>query len=143
MEEYITSSAEETKKLAEKLAHLTKGGVIALIGNLGSGKTTFVQGFAKTLGIKDRILSPTFIIVREHQIPKRGVALFHIDLYRMDKVEDLTKLGIDELWENPQNFILIEWAEKMQNLLPPKTTWIYFENLENDKRRIVISPHPL
>lgn len=137
---YQTSSAEETKEIAKNLAQKYKsGGVFALIGPLGAGKTTFTQGFAQALGISQRLISPTFIVMRQYDIPhKKTGKLYHLDLYRLEKIEQMEDLGISEIFENPQNIILIEWAEKLKHLLPQKAIKITFKHLSEDKRQIEI-----
>lgn len=132
---YITRSKKETKDLAKKLAKKLTG-VIALIGELGSGKTTFAQGFAEGLEIKEKIISPTFVLIRQHKIPNSKKILYHIDLYR---IEDIKSLGLDELWSNKENIVLIEWAEKIKKLLPKNTTYIQFKILSENKRQIIIN----
>lgn len=138
MKTYISKSSEDTKNLAKKLTGELKG-VIALTGELGAGKTTFVQGFAEGLKIKDKIISPTFILIRQHQIPHTSNILYHLDLYRLNEIKDIRQLGINELAENPGNIVLIEWAEKGKSLLPKETSWIKFETINESKRRITIS----
>ena len=135
---YQTGSTRETQMLARKLARTYKsGGTIALIGNLGAGKTTFVQGFAKGLGIKDKILSPTFVLVREYPLPNNKFGKFyHIDLYRLDKQSEIDALGFDGLFANSNNIILIEWAEKLKNL-PSKAVSINFRHLSETDREIM------
>lgn len=137
---YKTNSAKETQKLAEKIAKefKNKGGIIALIGDLGAGKTTFVQGFAKTLGIKDKIISPTFVLIRQHKIPRSNKILFHLDLYRLNSLNEALQIGIEDLLKS-EDFILIEWAEKINKLLPKKTYYINFELLRNNLRKISIN----
>lgn len=134
MEKYLSNSDEETRQIAAKLAKENKGNVFALTGELGAGKTTFVQGFAQGLGIKEKIISPTFVLIREHQIPNNTKILYHIDLYRLDKMDHL---GLKEIWSDPNNIVLIEWAEKAKNILPEKITWIDFKKDAN-KRIITI-----
>lgn len=129
MKKFITNSSEETKKLAGDLAKKLNRGIVALYGDLGSGKTTFVQGFAKRLGIKEKIISPTFIIIRQYP-----TNFYHIDLYR---VENFQGLGLEEILANPNNIVLIEWAEKIKDL-PKNTIRITIKKLENDKRLITI-----
>lgn len=136
--EIITKSAEETKSLGKKLAiDLSKnqrGIVIGLIGELGAGKTTFAQGFAEGLGIKNRIISPTFILMRKYG------DFYHVDLYRLEKdVEnEVRNLGLFDIWEKPENIILIEWAEKIENILPKGSIKIEFELLDEFERKIRI-----
>lgn len=148
--QYESSGARQTKaiakEIAKKLAHSLSSKnlkrIIALVGNLGAGKTTFVQGFAEGLGIKDKIISPTFVLIRQHKIPGKNQTLFHIDLYRLENSEQFQSLGLEEIINDPNNIVLIEWAEKAKNLLPKNTTWIYFEG-DGDSRRISISTDPM
>ncbi|MEI6479535.1 MAG: tRNA (adenosine(37)-N6)-threonylcarbamoyltransferase complex ATPase subunit type 1 TsaE [bacterium] len=121
-----SSSEKETKffaaSLAEKIIsapHKKAGAfVIKLNGDLGAGKTTFTQGFSKTLGITRRITSPTFVIMKRH-ITKHGYYknLYHIDAYRMKQIKDMNPLGFVEIIKNPNNIILIEWAENIKSPL--------------------------
>lgn len=114
-----------------------KSGVIALEGELGAGKTTFVQGFAKGLGIKEKIISPTFVLIRQHKIlPAGRQVLYHIDLYR---IENLNGLGLEEILKDPENIALIEWAEKIKDLLPKDTVKISFKISDVNIRKISIS----
>lgn len=144
-------SARETRRLGKVFAQKVleyinskkdnKGAVVlALRGDLGGGKTTFVQGFAKGLGIKERVLSPTFVIMKKYQIPtaKNG-NLFHIDCYRINSEKDLSSIGFYEILKNPRNIIVIEWAEKIKRILPQNTIWINFEFVDIKKRRIYSS----
>lgn len=133
---YQGNSLDETGKIAEQIADRFKGsgGVIALIGELGAGKTTFVQFFAQALGIKDKVISPTFVLVRQHEFGHKRW-LYHIDLYRLEDMESIKMLGIDELIDN-QNIVLIEWAEKMADLLPKNSLLIKIKKLSENKREI-------
>lgn len=133
MKQYISTSEEETRKIARKLARDIKTGIIALTGELGAGKTTFVQGFAKGLGIKDKIISPTFVLIRQHPIPNTNRTLYHIDLYRLN---DFTELGLKEIMGDPNNIVLIEWAEKIEKNLPKKTMRITLQKIAENKRLI-------
>lgn len=137
---YITNGSEETKSLGEKLAKKLKpGDFLAFYGNLGSGKTTFIQGLAKGLGIKRRIISPTFIIVRHFSFKKGN--FYHIDLYRTETKNDLLSVGLDEIIEDKNNIIALEWAEKMNDFLPEKRYEIHCNYLDEDKREIKISKY--
>lgn len=141
---FITDSNIETQKVAENfvprsgiLLRRTRNPIIiALYGELGSGKTTFVQGLAKGLGIKRRIISPTFVIVRSYKLGARS--FYHIDLYRIENEREIEGLGIEEVMNDPQNIVAIEWAEKIAKLLPKKRADIYFEYLSENKRKIKI-----
>lgn len=145
--EVITKSAEATKSFGAKIAsQLIKEGknnlIVCLTGDLGSGKTTFVQGFAKELGIAQRIVSPTFILVRQYKL--RGKALlsdlYHVDLYRLEKdLEfEIINLGITDVWEKKGSVVIIEWAEKIKEIIPASALWIYFDLLSEKQRRIEV-----
>ena len=150
---FFTNSFEETQNLGKEfVASVTRSllregdsllNVVALYGDLGSGKTTFVQGLARGLGITRRIISPTFIIVRSYKTGIRnqesGIRNFyHIDLYRTVSEKDIQGLGIEGIIEDPQNIVAIEWAEKMGDLLPKKRWDVRLEYAGEDKRRITI-----
>ena len=142
--EFITNSAGQTQEFGQKIenniVHSTeykvhRQVVLALTGELGSGKTTFVQGFAKGLGIKQRIISPTFILMRKY-----GNNFYHIDLYRLEEnIENEVKnLGVEDIWKDPKNIVIIEWAEKIKKIIPKNVKWIRFENLGTDNRKIIV-----
>ncbi len=131
-------SVKSTQQIAQNLAKKYQAGaIIALSGDLGAGKTTFVQGFAKGLGIKDQIISPTFVLIRQHQLPDSEKMLYHIDLYRLEGEPNITELGIKELLEG-SDLVLIEWAEKIKDQLPKKTIFINIEKISEDERKIEI-----
>ncbi len=144
----ITNSPFQTQKIAELLVKtLLKSEknylpphIFALQGNLGAGKTTFIQGIAKALKIKQKILSPTFVIMKNFSLPKNSnfSKLFHIDCYRLDEPSEIINLGFNEIIKNPKNLIFIEWPEKIKNLLPPDTIWIKFKTIDKNKREITI-----
>lgn len=136
VKQFIAHSEQETKLIAEKFARATKGRIFALTGELGAGKTIFVQGFAKGLRIKDKIISPTFVLIRQHKIPATTEILYHIDLYRLDNIRDLKSLGLEEILSDPNNIVLIEWAEKAQKFLPKNTVKINISK-SGDQNRII------
>jgi tRNA threonylcarbamoyladenosine biosynthesis protein TsaE len=144
--ETVTNSAEETKAIGEKFAAKLVGGeVLALIGDLGSGKTTFVQGLANGLGIRQRIISPTFILLRNYTISNSNNdklnTFNHIDLYRLgnDAERELLDLGFKELSEDERTVTVVEWADKAKGVFSDKTIWIRFNALSGDSRKIEIS----
>lgn len=145
--ELITKSAEETKELGKKFADsLTEGKkeflTLGLTGELGSGKTTFTQGFAQGMGVEKRVISPTYILIREYELEgNRFNTLFHIDLYRLqeDVQKEAKELGIFDIWEKPGNIVIIEWAEKIADIMPDSAYRIDFETLDNKERKIVIN----
>ena len=114
-------------------------GVIALYGDLGAGKTAFVKAAAKALGIGETVTSPTFVIEKiyalEHQAFTR---LVHIDAYRLESAEELRVLGFETLRAHPNNLIFIEWADRVEELLPQDTTRIHFSVLDETVREITI-----
>ncbi len=129
-----TKSAEETRKVAEKLAaNLKAGDVVLLFGDLGAGKTTFVQGLARGLGVAEDyyIQSPTFALINEY--PGK-IPLFHVDLYRLEP-EDVYDLGLEEL--ALQGVLVIEWSEKLPFSFEREIR-VYFEILSPEKRKITI-----
>ena len=135
----ISNSSLATRKIAEDLArNLGNYNIVCLYGELGAGKTTFVSGFARGLGINRRILSPTFVIVRQYQIPKNSGILFHIDLYRLQNSREIEDLGIAELLGDLGNVVIVEWAEKLESLLPKERIEVKFK-VEDDYRKIQIS----
>lgn len=144
--EILTKSAEETKRLGAKIAAELKAPIYALTGDLGSGKTTFVQGFAQGLGITSKIISPTFILMRKYEVPQVTshqlpvTSFYHVDLYRFeDNIEsEVRNLGLTDIWDKPGNVVVIEWAEKIKDLIPKGAMWLKFENLGEDKRKITI-----
>jgi len=146
MFEAITKSAKETKKVAANLTKALKNKpilkhafIIALEGNLGSGKTTFIQGLAKGLKIKENILSPTFLILKQFPISLKGYKNFyHIDAYRLKNPEELLELGFKDIVDNPDNIVVIEWADKIKKILPKNILQIKFKNLGENKRKIVL-----
>lgn len=115
---------------------------MALVGDLGAGKTTFAQGLAEALGI-DRVNSPSFIIVRtyntEHST-KSKKTFYHVDLYRLEEniKEELENLGITDIWSKPENVVLIEWANKAKGLLPESTIYVKFEYKDKNTREIIV-----
>lgn len=122
----ITKTRKETERFASrfsrqilKLKPTKRAIIVGLIGELGSGKTVFAKGFAKGLGIKEIITSPTFVLEKIYKLPsnKNFQHFVHIDTYRL-KPKELTALGFQDLVYNPLNIVLIEWAERIKNILP-------------------------
>lgn len=150
----FTKSAQETKNLGQELGHYLsqkytvqstqKRGegsatAICLYGELGSGKTTFAQGFAKGLGIPTRLLSPTFIIVRRYKLPRLFGYLFHLDLYRVDVEDELKELGLNEMLADTNSIVVIEWAEKLESWLPEKRLDAKFSVLPDGRHKVSVT----
>ena len=137
--EFITESSEETKKLGEKLSKDFKlGDVISLSGDLGSGKTTFVQGLARGYHIENRIISPTFILIRKHagKILNKSMTLYHIDLYRIEDPAQIKDVGLAELFQDKEGIFVIEWAKRHPDLNPDRE--LKFEVLDGNNRAITV-----
>ena len=134
----VTSkSKEETLGLGAIFANLLRGGeVLALSGDLGSGKTIFTKGLARGLQIKKTITSPTFNIFKPYPLAK-GKTLYHFDLYRISKPRELLELGLPEILKNKKNISVIEWPERAKKLFPKKTVWINFSHTKHQNERII------
>jgi tRNA threonylcarbamoyladenosine biosynthesis protein TsaE len=139
---YKSGSPAETKKFAAVLAKETlkyqnpskNAFIIGLNGELGAGKTTFIQGFARGLGITKRITSPTFLIIRSYKLKVISYKLFyHVDCYRIERAEELNQLGFKKIISDPANIILIEWVDKIKKLLPENFVWINLTYNQNEK----------
>ena len=133
-------SVEETQDLAKKLARIINPGItISLIGDLGTGKTTFTKGFASQMGIKDHVTSPTFKLISEYQGKK--YKLNHIDAYRMNGPEDFLNIGGEEYLISKNSITIIEWGDLLNDILPLKTIRVNFERIKSPKesRKIEIS----
>ncbi len=163
--EVILKNLKDTQKLAQKVTKeiVTKGypSVVALYGDLGAGKTTFVQFLAKALGIKEKILSPTFVIIKIFDLDARIYSdplrqssseasqtrthadkfkrLVHVDAYRLKSAKDLLALGLRDILRDPENITIIEWPEKIERYLPKNTKRIYFETVGITQRKITIT----
>lgn len=149
----ITQSATETQNLGEAFGYaivtdtlrgITRGdqaAVICLWGELGSGKTTFVQGMARGLGIASRLLSPTFVIVRHYQIPSDMSAVYHLDLYRISGAESAYAVGFADMIHEPRAVVIVEWPERLETALPQKRIDIHFGIQKDSGRKITASIH--
>jgi tRNA threonylcarbamoyladenosine biosynthesis protein TsaE len=168
--EYTTKCEAETEKVAQKIAKSLKpGNVLALSGDLGSGKTVFVKGLAKGLGIKSIITSPTFVFIKEysirkiqnHRLPKPGTGgqakfkisnlgsglgrdgqiskLVHVDCYRVKNEKDAEAIGLIEYLNQKNNIIAIEWPDKIKSILPKNIVKVNFESLGGNVRKITIN----
>jgi len=151
MMEVITKSAKETQKLAGLMAKelliwpAPKSGAVAVVlrGDLGAGKTTFAQGFAKGLGVKEPVKSPTFVILKRYRLDKHGASkscyqyFYHIDCYRLKNAQDARALGFAEILKSPANLVLIEWPERIKNILSKKQTiTVKFSHINETSRKI-------
>ena len=147
----LTKSSSQTKKIGKILAKeflktFTKTAlVLGLIGDLGGGKTTFLQGFAKGLGIKEKILSPSFVIIKKFKISAdscsnscKFASFYHIDCYRIKKPKEILDLGFREIVSTPQNIVAIEWADRIRKILPKGTLILKYQFANKNERKIML-----
>ena len=131
---FISKSEKDTFRFASNLAQRIKvGSVVALLGNLGSGKTTFAKGFAMGLNITEHVGSPTFKIISEYVGNPHN--LYHIDSYRLEDENDFLKIGGEEFLNQKRGITLIEWASLIKGILPKDTIFIYFKRLPKKNTR--------
>lgn len=137
----ITTSAQETRKIAGAVAQeLTPGTTLCLGGDLGAGKTTFAQGVLEALGARKPHTSPTFVIMKEYVLtqPTRGIKrIYHVDAYRVEE-KDLANLGFAEWCADPEGLVILEWPERIKNLLPPNAWHIHFLWKSDTEREVSI-----
>ena len=134
------NSVEETQKFASEFSkNIEMGSIISLNGDLGAGKTTFVQGFAQGMGIKQHVGSPTFKLVSEYH--GENMKLFHVDCYRLSGIDDFLNMGGENLLLPESGVCLFEWASIIEEILPTNTIIIDFIRFKDDsnKRLIKIS----
>ncbi|MGQ9458351.1 MAG: tRNA (adenosine(37)-N6)-threonylcarbamoyltransferase complex ATPase subunit type 1 TsaE [Anaerolineae bacterium] len=142
--ELITHSQAQTQGLGRHLARLLRGGeVLGLEGDLGTGKTSLVQGIAWGLGVEGPVTSPTFTLIQEYPISRGPVRrLYHVDLYRLEHpVEEVLGIGLDEILGAPGTVTAIEWAERIEALLPEDRVWVRLAFVDHAKRVIRIRGH--
>ncbi|MBI2063166.1 MAG: tRNA (adenosine(37)-N6)-threonylcarbamoyltransferase complex ATPase subunit type 1 TsaE [Candidatus Yanofskybacteria bacterium] len=142
-----SKSPRQTQKIAFELGKkIKKNGqskhaqVVALEGELGAGKTTFVKGFVGAFGIKSQVTSPTFVILRNYRLSVAGYRLLvHIDAYRLKNYQDFITLGIKEIISDSKNIVLIEWSDRVKKILPKKYIKIHIDHINQTVRKITIS----
>ena len=140
-----SDSLAATRNIARELALSIKEGkprgkalVIALQGELGVGKTAFVQGLARALGVKENVHSPTFLILKSYPLPRKKT-LYHIDCYRLSVARELVSLGWADIVSNPANIVAIEWADKARGVIPKDALWLSFLHKGENERKITLS----
>ena len=133
-----TESVEETLQIGEQLGKLLdKGNIVCLSGDLGAGKTSFAQGIAKGLGVKDYVTSPTYTIINEYE---GRLPLYRFDVYRLNDVEEMHELGYEEYFFS-DGVVVLEWADMVRDIIPGERLWITILNTKGDNsREIIIEP---
>jgi tRNA threonylcarbamoyladenosine biosynthesis protein TsaE len=136
--EFFSRSPEQTRRIGLRLGTLlAPGDLVCLSGDLGSGKTTLVQGIAQGWGSLDPVTSPTFVLVNVYRRPG-GVSLYHMDAYRLQNALEAEDLDVDNmLQEGP---LVVEWAEKILRALSPQCLWVQMKYIADEQRNMVISP---
>lgn len=136
MKEIISESEEQTKKMALEFARsLGPGSVVCLDGELGAGKTHFVKGMAGAFGIDEsEVHSPTFTLINEYA---GSLSLYHFDCYRMKSAEEALEIGVEEYFYG-EGVSVIEWPDRIRELIPPEAIWITITSLAPTKRKFVI-----
>jgi tRNA threonylcarbamoyladenosine biosynthesis protein TsaE len=142
-EKIVSNSEQETKNIAGNLAknNSKRTDLICLKGDLGTGKTVFVKGFAEALGANPNIIkSPTYTYVRKYSLPAKDI--YHFDYYRLQKLDDLVYEELDEIIQLDDSIVIIEWAEKVKDVLQLKATNILFEVGEKPNQRVITINYP-
>lgn len=144
--EFVSLNAQETQEMAYNFAkeflrekNRRKHAVfIALQGELGAGKTTFAQGFAKGFGIEEQITSPTFVIFKMYSMPlgKWFKKLVHVDCYRLKEAKELELLGFRDVLKDPMNIILMEWPERVNGIVPKNRILVHIDHMSENSRKI-------
>jgi len=133
--DYISKSLRKTENLAAKfLAENPDVRLIGLVGDLGSGKSAFVKGAAKFLGVRKNVTSPTFVIMKNYEVKNKK--LIHIDAYRLENIKDLESLGFNELLIDENNLVIIEWPEKVFIEFPQAMKIVKFKYINDETRQI-------
>ena len=132
-----SASPDETAALGERLGRaLAAGDVVALAGELGAGKTAFVQGLARGLGVRGRVVSPSFTIVTEHHDGR--VPLFHVDFYRLERAEELDAIGFDDYFARG-GVVVVEWADRFPEALPAERLEVRIDIVGDEARRLHVA----
>ncbi len=145
---YTSKNEKETQKIAAELSQnlkslkFKKSIIVALEGELGAGKTVFTKGLARVLGVREKIKSPTFVLMRKYKLVSKRFKnlkfLYHLDCYRLKDENDLINLGIKEILQVSHNIVVIEWADRVKKILPKKHIKIHIDHIDKNTRKIEI-----
>ena len=141
----LSKNTKETKEIAriflnkilKKDARLSSALVVGLSGDLGTGKTTFTQAVGKHLGIKHKITSPTFVIMKSYKLKAKSYKLlFHVDAYRLKNEKELLHLGWEEIISKKEHLVFIEWPENVKKAIPADARFVYISHKKNGQRKL-------
>lgn len=139
MRKILSNSEKETEKVGFELARsIAAGSVVTLNGDLGAGKTVFARGFARGLGIAEAVSSPTYTIAQEYQLPD-GKRLYHLDLYRISSPEAGLAFGVDEFFDDPNGYALVEWPEQIGDVIPDDAIKVTIKHIDSSTREITVN----
>ncbi len=141
MLDFVSHSAGQTRRLGVRLGRLLQpGDVLLLVGEFGAGKTTFIQGVAEGVGVQGPVVSPSFVLVAEYRLQDRpGVPFYHIDLYRVESVEEALGLGLEEYLYD-EGICAVEWADRIPEAMPEESLTIELAFLSETKRVVRMAP---
>jgi len=139
--DFVSRSVGQTQRIGERLGHLLQAGdVVCLEGDLGTGKTCLAQGIGRGLGVTLAVTSPTFVIVNEYRLPDKVYKLYHIDLYRVQTAAEARATGLEDYFYG-DGVCVIEWAERVREILPDDRLWITLYYLDETKRELRLDVH--
>jgi tRNA threonylcarbamoyladenosine biosynthesis protein TsaE len=134
----ISYSAEQTGRLGFRLGTLLEAGdIICLSGDMGAGKTVFSSGMGKGWGALETITSPTFNLVHQHRHAQDKTILYHLDCYRLRGAQDVDSIGLDDIFDS-KGIVILEWAERIQEVLPENRLWIHLRVIEDTRRNFIL-----
>ncbi len=140
--EFISRNPQQTRRVGARLGMLLTGGdIIALAGDLGTGKTVLAQGIGTGWGVTTPLLSPTFILIRRHTRYQDDCFFYHIDLYRMTSLQEALDLGLEELLEDAKAVCVVEWADRAADLFKEAMLWITLRALDDQRRSLTFQPY--
>ncbi len=138
--EVISRSAEQTHRVGVRLGQLLRGGqVVCLEGPLGVGKTVLARGIGEGWGATSPVLSPSFVLIREHRRPAGRQRLLHVDFYRLEDPREAESLGLEEWLEAPDAVVVVEWPERAASVLPSEHLRVRLEFADGDRRRLLFT----
>lgn len=140
--EFVSRDEEQTRRLGAHLGRLLRGGeVICLEGPLGAGKTVLAQGIGRGWGAVEPLISPSFVLIRQHGRPTSDQLLLHVDFYRLEGAQEAQGLGLEEWLGDPRAVVLIEWPERALAALPTERLWVHLSILDETRRALLFTAY--